>query len=225
MKHIRRALTVTIPILAIGVLYMILFAVLPIFGVHLCITNTGESMEPNMHFGAFSVWVEPKVAPFDELKVGDIIIYRERKQVTSGSFAIGNTKKGSTAAAIPASTDPVETENIETESTEPAKREVQYYPGKYAMHRVYEVNGGEVFTWGDGNPEPDDDPVIESGYVGKVVWYVNYVGRVFQVLCSSWCFSILSGLTAALLMLKKLLSASDTPSTATPPSSTPPSEK
>lgn len=210
MNHIRRLLTVTIPILAIAALYMILFAVLPIFGVHLSITNTGTSMEPNMHWGAFSVWVEPLVAPFDELQAGDVIIYRERKQVTSGSFVIGNTKKGSTPAATPASTDPVGTENIETKNTEPSKKEVQYYPGKYAMHRVYEVRGDEIITWGDGNPEPDTDPVIESGYVGKVVWFVNYVGRVLQVLCNPWFFSILFGCTVILLVLKRMSTPTST---------------
>lgn len=207
MKHIRRLLTVTIPVLAVSFLYLLLFAVLPVFGVHLLSTNTGESMEPNKHWGAFSIWVEPSIAPFDELKVGDVIIYRERKHVISSGFTINNTIKGS--SSTPSTTDPVE-------NAKPTV--VAYIPGSYAEHRVYEVRGDEVFTWGDGNPEPDNDPVIESGYVGKVVWYVNYVGRVFQVLCSSWCFSILSGLTAALLMLKKLLSASDTPSSATPPS-------
>lgn len=213
MKHIRRLLTVTIPILAISVLYMLLLNILPIFGVHLCITNTGESMEPNMHWGAFSVWVEPSVAPFDELEAGDIIIYRERKQVISSGFTINNTIKGSTTTptVTPASTPtPLETESREVV--------VAYIPGKYAEHRVIEVRGNEVYTMGDGNGgDPDNDPVISSGYVGKVVWYVNYLGRVFQVLCSPWCFSILSGLTAALLMLKKLLSAQ---ASSTPPSST-----
>lgn len=64
MKHIRRLLTVTIPVLAVSFLYLLLFAVLPVFGVHLLSTNTGESMEPNKHWGAFSIWVEPSIAPF-----------------------------------------------------------------------------------------------------------------------------------------------------------------
>lgn len=211
MKHIRRLLTVTIPVLAVSFLYLLLFAVLPVFGVHLLSTNTGESMEPNKHWGAFSIWVEPSIAPFDELKVGDVIIYRERKHVISSGFTINNTIKGS--SSTPSTTDPVE-------NAKPTV--VAYIPGSYAEHRVYEVRGDEVFTWGDGNPEPDDDPVIESGYVGKVVWYVNYVGRVLQVISSPWFFSILFGFTVALLMLKKLLSI---PNPTSKPASATPSKK
>ena len=218
MKHIRRLLTVTIPILSIAALYLLLFAVLPVFGVHLCSTNTGTSMEPNMHWGAFSIWVEPSVAPFDELKAGDIIIYRERKHVMSASYSVKNTMKGSTTTPAVTSTPAP----LETEKTESMEGVVAYIPGSYAEHRVYEVRGDEVFTWGDGNPEPDDDPVIESGYVGKVVWYVNYVGRVFQVICNPYFVSILVGFTVILLMLKKLLSISDP--TTIPASSSPSSQ-
>ena len=157
-----------------------------------------------MHWGALNIWVDPSIAPFENIQVGDIILYRERMRIASASTIIANTKGGATeetdktvAAGSAGAADASEDAEITDKP-----QEVKYIHGQIAQHRVIEIRGNELYTKGDGNPEPDDQSVIESGYVGKTVWYVNYVGRVLQVLCNPWVFSSLTVLTVLLWILR-----------------------
>ena len=49
-----------------------------------------------MHWGALNIWVDPSIAPFENIQVGDIILYRERMRIASASTIIANTKGGAT---------------------------------------------------------------------------------------------------------------------------------
>ena len=71
-------------------LWAIIFLFILLFGANLLCTSFlginfihfvhGESMYPTMEEGT---WVVSKIVPFDELQVGDIITFRERKVVTA----------------------------------------------------------------------------------------------------------------------------------------------
>ena len=170
-----------------------------------------------MHWGALNIWVDPSIAPFEGIQVGDIILYRERMRIASASLTIANTKADGTEETVASGSAGTANASEGAEITD-KPHEVKYIPGQIAQHRVIEIRGNELYTKGDGNLEPDELSVIESGYVGKTVWYVNYVGRVLQVLCNPWVFSSLTVLTVLLWILRFTVST-QSGSSITPPSS------
>ena len=115
--------------------------------------------------------------PFEELKVGDIIVFRLQADI--GQFKIHNWKAGSSA--------PVQTSNpllVYDEDAAFTDENVRYQVDS-CIHRIVRINeNGDraLITKGDNCAGIDPMPVMKSGYVGKVFWYRNYLGWPLQVL-------------------------------------------
>lgn len=53
------------------------------------------------------------------------------------------------------------------------------WAGSWIIHRVYQVEGCRLLTWGDNNPAPDQavgEPPVSSNLIGKVQVIVPYIG-------------------------------------------------
>lgn len=156
--------------------YTVSYVILPRHGINVDVHSSGTSMLPAIKDGSFTVWVDAARAPFEEVEVGDVIIFWQRTDfgVSHTTFTINNTKVGSTA-----------------ETEEPTEEKPVYvdegirYKNEGCMHRVIEIVDSAdraVFTKGDNNSGQDPYPVMRSGYRGKVVWTVNYLGWPLRIL-------------------------------------------
>ena len=146
-------------------------AVLHFVGIGFGGVTLGESMLPNMKPGTLFVIKDGRKAPFENLEVGDVIAYREREEnpfVSSTVMIIGT--KGENGVSFS-----VEKAGLRDEG-------ITYKEREQIVHRVVSVvpadeeNDHAVFARGDNNDFDDPYPVMESGYVGKVVWYANGIG-------------------------------------------------
>ena len=75
------------------------------------------------------------------------------------------------------------------------------YPGNTVMHRVVEINelaDRALFTEGDGNGYRNQLPVMKSGYIGKYIFHMNYIGWPLRILTNKWVFSVLGIVTLVL---------------------------
>lgn len=62
------------------------------------------------------------------------------------------------------------------------------------MHRVVEINeiaDRALITEGDGNGYRDQLPVMKSGYEGKYIFHMNYIGWPLRILTNKWVFAVL----------------------------------
>ena len=168
---------IMIPLFVLGALYaisaIVLFLILPAFGY--CIgstTNTG-SMQPLM-MGETLLVMETNV-DFDELEVGDIISYRERVDANwaSSSFVVRNYPVGSK----PPKEEPEPELKYKDEG-------IQYKPDESIVHRIVEIIDGQgdraIICKGDNNPVDDPGVVMESAFIGRVIWSKSYIGAAFR---------------------------------------------
>ena len=68
------------------------------------------------------------------------------------------------------------------------------YTEHTVMHRVVEINENgnrALFTEGDGNGYRDQLPVMKSGYIGKYIFHMNYIGWPLRILTNKWVFASL----------------------------------
>ena len=145
-------------------------------------SSTGTSMYPAMSY--YALTIRNETVPFEKLKVGDIIVYRERV----GSHFSHNQYRSPWWKI----NDPVPTASpAPTTSPAPLYKDegIEYKPRDCLVHRIIEVIDGPgdraLICQGDNNPKADPFPVMKSGYIGKVVWYSNELGPVFNAVYGS----------------------------------------
>jgi signal peptidase len=82
-------------------------------------------------------------------------------------------------------------------------------PGLVVTHRVIRVSqqsGMHYFqTKGDANPEADLEPISEKAILGKVMFYIPYIGYLSQVVRQPVGWSLLIALPAAMIILFELI--------------------
>ena len=189
-------------------------------GYHL----TGDSMNPTMNESGLTVLC---TTPFEDLQIGDVILFKRRYEELSETFVYGlrsekrYMNESGEAVKEYDSEHPIEViDNIPSGkvSEEAGFQDVldpdsvfyddglEYTPGEYIMHRVVSINtNGDkaLATKGDNNKALEEFPVMESGYLAKVVWYRDGLGEVCRNLIS--LFPYLCGASAGLWLLVRVI--------------------
>ena len=215
MKIIKRIIAVLFPIMLVLSAFVILKQdILPVRGIQLTVNTTGTSMEPTIKEGCLAICDEN--VPFEDIQVGDIICFRERSSIMSGStsavvtFTLGyavsdSSESSSTPAPIEEEVDAADSEDVDaaddTDVGEKFEDTDIRYTGNTVMHRVVEINklgGRALFTEGDGNGYRDQLPVMKSGYIGKYIFHMNYIGWPLRILTNKWVFASLGIVTLIL---------------------------
>ncbi len=178
---------IEIPLIIILVLFftfdVLTLKILPSQGINFMTHLTGESMYPSLKEGMLIVWKDKNLVPFEEVLVGDIIIFRERPE---HSDSLHDPSPSPDA-------DPDEPERYED-------RDIQYVEEKHIVHRVTRIvpdssySDRALFTEGDHNGYEDPVPVLESGYIGKLVWFNNTFCWMFTTQTMAISASIAGGL-------------------------------
>ena len=162
-----------IPLLLYLIGVIVFFIIFPANGYRSSTTAGTNSMYPVL-IGK-SLIIENKNIPFEDLKVGDIITYREPVDWGSNVF---RTEKKTVKIWKKGEPEPTPT------PTPLYKDEGIEYKAEYIVHRIVEVIDGQgdraLICKGDNNPENDPFPVMKSGYIGKVVWFSSELGPVFN---------------------------------------------
>jgi hypothetical protein len=185
-----------------------------IFGVGIDISN-GDSMLPTIDDFTLSVWRSAEKAPFEELKVGDIIIFKEQKRQTfvssgviSSNFSVvvekgdyGEVEKGDYGEE-----EKVEVEEKKDEVTpEPAPEKIEY-TDTCILHRIIRIDEEGVFTQGDHNKKPDPFSVPENAYVGLITQNIPYLGAPvrFMIRWYPWMVGVACVFSIGLVFLWNL---------------------
>ena len=171
-------------------------------------------MEPTIKEGCLAICDEN--VPFEDIQVGDIILFKERSSIMSGSassvvtFTLAPADSDtSTPAPVDASSteEEVDAPSGEIDDTDVGEKfedtDIRY-TGNTVMHRVVEINeqaDRALFTEGDGNGYRDQLPVMKSGYIGKYIFHMNYIGWPLRILTNKWVFASLGIATLILLAI------------------------
>ena len=204
-RILRPAETILAICLAVSVILIFTIAILKsVFGVFINanILNTG-SMRPTIDRGSLTIELSPDRAPFADLKDGDIITFRDRADNTpmaSHSISIPMTivyldengneydnadGKGTVAIKQGKTVDLGHTSYPTPDDLNADYRDegIEYKSVNYTiMHRIVAVREADensdqaLFTQGDNNENRDPKTVLASGYVGKIIWYCDYIG-------------------------------------------------
>ena len=142
---------------------------------HIYYNVTGESMEPTI---TEEYVVIIKENSFQEAKVGDIIEFKMRTDYDR-SFRVQNHTDHPLVEGN--YTVPVQT----TIKNPPNDKDIgiEYIPKKSIIHRVISIREADgsfdraLQTQGDNNPKPDPKYVMESGYMGKIVYIIPFGAR------------------------------------------------
>ena len=214
-KTLNRILNIITAVLIAAAVFLI--AVLVIdrdTDYHISYMMKGNSMDPTITNDAVVVWVDPAKAPFDELKVGDIIAFQERADIntaTSGIvFRIHPAEDGGHSTLT--------IENNDAGSVDDRDGNIEYVPGENIMHRIVEIREPDsehdraLTTRGDNNPVNDSKLVLESGYVGKVVWHANHMGLVFKLLYTDrmiYAVEVLAAVMLGIVLIRQFVLKKD----------------
>ena len=154
MRIVRKIEAVFCPLMLVLSLFVILkLKILPAYGIQLTVNTTGTSMNPTIKEGCLAIYDENY--PFEDVKVGDIICFKERPFILAGSasstitFTLGtpdSTEPSSeSSSTVPSSKEDVDAdtfsgEDIETAETAGYRDSNIQYTGGLVMHRVVEIN-------------------------------------------------------------------------------------
>ena len=212
-------------------LFVILEAILSSSGIILNFSNYGHSMNPTIRGNALVV-IDTRT-PYESLKVGDVIMFKEPKGLNTATDKIrvhihpvhpdspsdGSSSSSSTSDPVESAT--ADTEDTPTETTETATADestdadeydepLEYLENRAVLHRIVEIkytsDGEQILTTkGDANPEPDRYPVTEEAYLGKMMWHIDYIGDVITVLYDGYIVIVIATVvvTAATIALRK----------------------
>lgn len=171
-------------------------------GVEYVYEISGDSMLPTLQNNAL-VALEEK--PFHELQVGDIILFRHRAD-TGWEISFSDEDMGSGVA--------YKSFDLTGDSPEESYKDegIIYKEGSYTLHRIVGIREADdtgdraLFTRGDNNSGDDMKTVMESGYVARVAWHLNYAGLFIRLMFSCkgvyWLIGICAVLTIAVFVLR-----------------------
>ena len=184
MKRYKILKRTGIIVFLIGLLLCLLLIVeariLPLFGLRVKTENYGTSMEPALKERALFILDEG--IPFSDLQVGDIIAFRERTDA-------GQRYGFHNGTPYPKEYHGVIVQPGETVQNPPqARDEGITYTDRGIIHRIVDVRSDDAdhdlayWTQGDNSSAVDNRVVMESGFDGKVIWYANGLGPVYDLL-------------------------------------------
>ena len=171
-KPTRIVLTIAIILWIIYFFFHIIMVIDHDSSYHIYYNVTGESMEPTI---TEEYVVITKENSFQEAKVGDIIEFKMRTDYDR-SFGVQNHTDHPLVEGnytVPAHT---------TIKNPPNDKDtgIEYIPKKSIIHRVISIREADesfdraLQTQGDNNPKPDPKDVMESGYLGEVVYIIPF---------------------------------------------------
>ena len=162
----------------------------------------GDSMYPLIKEGALILVADDTAAPFEDLKEGDIVIYRERTNtipMTINLTPVIEDTDGSTEASTDVSSDDSSdgpaifssktvtiTPGRDSQDGSYKDEGAEYNSDKYILHQIIKVNEADensdrvIFTKGINNPGDDPKATLKSGYLGKVLWHMNGIGSIYK---------------------------------------------
>ena len=175
-------------------------------------------MDPTIKCNAFVV-ISTSTA-FEDLNVGDIILFKEPKGLNTAtdSIKVHISKVGSLSSDTLSSTSDITTPDMPPEDEMHEMENIEYLPDRAVLHRIIdivEINtpssssdtaGSEeriLTTKGDSNPIPDRYPVNADAYLGKMVIHVDYVGSVLLFLHTH--FTVITVVTVLVTVFTALL--------------------
>ena len=223
IRHILLKLLLPIDIILVVItlftsLFIILEAILSSHGVILNFSNYGHSMDPTIKGNALCAF--DTRFPFDELQPGDIISFKERPEhhMASASITMHISKAPENAPSTTPDSDKSpesdfsdaktvsSAENAYDEHTAYKDENIAYLDNRAVLHRIVAINtvaDRALITKGDGNEQIDGVPVLKSGYIGKMLWHVDYIGEGVKVLYEN--FGLIAGITILLSVFTALL--------------------
>ena len=197
-------------------IFILLDSLLPHFGLYLNFSNYGHSMEPSIRGNALILISTPDRTPFENLNVGDIILFKDPKGLNTAtdSIKVHISKVGSLSSDTLSSTSDITTPDMPPEDEMHEMENIEYLLDRAVLHRIIdivEINtpssssdtaGSEeriLTTKGDSNPIPDRYPVNADAYLGRMLWHVDYVGSVLLFLHTH--FTVILLLTVAMSLM------------------------
>ena len=190
-------------VFVISILAAVAIGIIPsVSGMKYVYTLSGDSMYPTIQDNAIVILEEK---PFDELQVGDIILFRHRAN-TDWEISILDEDMASGVA--------YKSFDLTGDSPDESYKDegISYKDGYYTLHRIVEIKEADasgdraLFTRGDNNPGNDLKTVMESGYVSKVAWHLNYVEAFMRLMFDYkglyWLIGICAALTIAVFVLR-----------------------
>ena len=199
-------------------LFIIIEAILSSHGVILNFSNYGHSMDPTIKGNALCAF--DTRFPFDELQPGDINSFKERPEhhMASASITMHISKAPENApSTTPGSDKSPESDFSDSKTVSSAENaydehrayhdeNINYLPNRAVLHRIVAINtvaDRALITKGDGNEQIDGVPVLKSGYIGKMLWHVDYIGEGVKILYEN--FGLIAGITILLSVFTALL--------------------
>ena len=175
---------ISIIVLSISLLLSLLLTVeariLPLFGLRIRTSNYGISMEPTLKERALFILDEG--IPFSDLQIGDIIAFKERTDAGQRyGFHNGTSQPKEYRGVI---VQPGES----VQNPPQARDEGITYTEKHIIHRIVDIRPADenhdiaYWTQGDNSSFIDNRVVMESGFEGKVIWYANGLGPIYDFL-------------------------------------------
>ena len=185
-------------------LFIILETILSFHGIILNFSNYGHSMDPTIKGNALVVI--NTAAPVEELKIGDVIMYKEPKGLNTDTdkIRVHISKVDENGNILDSSTPDSEPETNTVEET----ADIEYLENRAVLHRIVEIKDsstGEraLVTQGDHNPAADRFEVSPDAYMGKMLWHVNYIGEIILFLYKNFTLimllTVVMSLTTAVL--------------------------
>lgn len=185
-------------------LFIIIESILSSHGIILNFSNYGHSMDPTIKGNALVII--NTAAPFEELKIGDVVMFKEPKGLSTDTdkirVHISKVDEGS-----PSTTDPSDSETNTIDEME----NIEYLEDRAVLHRIVEIKNIStgnrlLLTQGDHNPAPDRYPISAEAYIGKMLWHVDYIGEIIRVLYQN--FMVIMVVTILLSICTALINRS-----------------
>ena len=201
-------------------IFILLDSLLPHFGLYLNFSNYGHSMEPTVNGNALILISTPDRTPFENLNVGDIILFKEPNghNTATDSIKVHISKVGSLSSDTLSSTSDITTPDMPPEDEMHEMENIEYLLDRAVLHRIIdivEINtpssssdtaGSEeriLTTKGDSNPIPDRYPVNADAYLGCMIWSIDYIGAVLLFLYTH--FTVITVVTVLVTVFTALL--------------------
>ena len=168
-----------------GIFAVVFIAILPLMGIYFDFNTHGASMEPTLT-NDVSIRLSPERAPYEDLQVGDIIVFRQKDyQEINGS---------------PGEVYVPEWNEDHTKFRLVPQTELGEESPKYMLirHRIIAINENGLVTKGDNNAYQDFPLVQSKEYEGKLVWHMNHINWLFKAL---YRYGLWTGCTILFLVM------------------------
>ena len=151
-----------------GIFALVFVSILPMMGIYFDYNSHGASMEPALT-DAVEIRLSPERAPYEDLQVGDIILFRQ------ADYRENSGPPGEAYAP--------EWNKDHTKLHFVSQTELEESP-KYmhVQHRIIAINENGLVTKGDNNAFQDFLSVKSKDYEGKIVWHMNHINWLFKAM-------------------------------------------